>query len=166
MRGVLRTVEITAALVVEDASGHNVHWRPKLQLSLDCFICQRIDRTTTFRLGVERAVCAGDSRMPEHYTAAAVTGFDETQRHDDLTLRTVVDYWWSPFDDEMRGVPGTGVLLSSWVRLFVGYRCPRQRESAEHTTQTNLTRPATEACRFCSTPLTRSDQAPHLRMLI
>lgn len=42
-RTVLRTVEITAELTVplRGEVFHNLHWQKKLDLSLDCFTCER-----------------------------------------------------------------------------------------------------------------------------
>ncbi|MEU0083132.1 hypothetical protein [Streptomyces sp. NPDC006274] len=53
----LRTVEITAEpeLPLPRPKFHNLHWQMKLDLRLDCFICERTGRTTRFECGEERA---------------------------------------------------------------------------------------------------------------
>src|SRR5262245_1765899 len=85
-RAVLRFAEVTATLVLPDSPFHNVHWRLSLEFTLDCFICERTDRTTQFEYGAERAICPGDSRTPRHYIAGQVASFDYTSEKERSAL--------------------------------------------------------------------------------
>ncbi|GAA0395084.1 hypothetical protein GCM10009541_42750 [Micromonospora gifhornensis] len=75
----LRSIQVRTVLAVPETPLHHLHWRGKLALSLDCFICERTGRTTSFELGAERAICSGTRETGEHYTAARLAAFDQTQ---------------------------------------------------------------------------------------
>ncbi|GAB7035360.1 hypothetical protein JCM4914_68210 [Streptomyces platensis subsp. malvinus] len=107
----LRSVQITAELAhLSGGEGfHNLHWQKKLALSLDCFICGRTGRTTSFQYGQEHAACSGDDAHPVHPAAARIAAFDVTNEQHRTTLRAVVDYWWAPFHDAKRDRPSTAL---------------------------------------------------------
>lgn len=161
----LRSVEVKTVLALPAVPFHNLHWRNRLSLSLDCFVCQRVGRTTIFELGAERAVCSGDKETGEHYTAGRIAAFDHTTEGEQTSLLAVVDYWWAPFHDAKRDQPGVTLTRSPWVRHYLGYYCPEQQESGELSTQTNLVRPALGSCQHCSAPITLSQEAPQIRLL-
>lgn len=69
----LCSVEVTATLILPESPFHNIHWRSGLEFTLDCFICERTGRTTTFEQGAERSVCSGDADSGPHHTAARIT---------------------------------------------------------------------------------------------
>ncbi|MFD4693908.1 hypothetical protein [Streptomyces sp. NPDC058463] len=160
----LRTVEITAELTGLDECDefHNLHWQPKLELSLDCFICKRTGRTTSFEDGREHAVCSGDQKHPQHPAAARIAGFDVTREEERLILRAVVDYWWAPFHDAKRDTPSTA--MTRWVRLYAAYLCPQPRQAGTFSTQSNLVYPVSQSC-TCGKPLGTSSHAPSIRQL-
>ncbi|MFI9045928.1 hypothetical protein [Streptomyces sp. NPDC053427] len=162
----LRTVEITAELTSPPRSeqSHNLHWQRTLQLSLDCFICGRTGRTTRFEHGEEHAVCTGD-RSAEHPAAARIAGFDVTSGRDRLMLRTVVDYWWAPFHDAKRDRPAQALTRAPWVRLPLGYHCPRSQRTGSFSIQSNVVRPVSEACAHCADPLATDTRSPGIRLL-
>jgi hypothetical protein len=104
----LRSVEIRTVLTGVAHSGelsHALHFLPKVEFSLDCFICQRTGRTAVFHTGTEQALCTSDEQHGPHPTAARVAGFDTTTEDASLTLRAVIDYWWAPFHDAKRDGP-------------------------------------------------------------
>ncbi|MEU9865868.1 hypothetical protein AB0D99_33895 [Streptomyces sp. NPDC047971] len=161
----LRTVEITAELTGLDESEefHNLHWQPKLELSLDCFICERTGRTTSFEYGQEHANCSGDQKHPRHPAAARISGFDVTHEKDRLALRAVVDFWWAPFHDAKRDTRSTA--MTRWIRLYAAYLCPQSRQAGTFSTQSNLVCPVSRIC-TCGQPLGTISHAPSLRQLI
>lgn len=167
-RGVLQSIEITAALAVPESPFHNLHWSTKLELSIDCFICERTGRTTILELGAERAICSGDSRTGQHYTAARISAFDCGVGKDQISLRAVVDHWWAPFHDAKRDVAATALTRAGgppWVRLHLGYRCPEREESGTFSDQTNLVRPSPASCQHCSAPIAERRDVPQVRLL-
>ncbi|UYQ65589.1 hypothetical protein [Streptomyces peucetius] len=162
----LRAVEITAELTLPPPREHfhNLHWQRKLDLSLDCFVCERTGRTTRFEYGEERAVCTGDARV-EHPAAARVAGFDVTSVQDRLRIRSVVDYWWAPFHDTKRDRPATALTRAPWVRLYLGYHCAESGKEGAFSTQSNMVRPVSTACAHCAAPLAADDRSPGIRLL-
>lgn len=166
-RAVLRSVEITAELAVpaRDESFHNLHWQKGLELSLDCFVCRRTRRTTSFQHGQEHALCSADDEHPEHPSPARIAAFDVTNERERTSLRAVVDYWWAPFHDTKGGRAATALSLTPWVRLHLGYYCPQAQESGTFSTQTNLVRPVHDTCAHCTHPLATSKNAPCIRLL-
>lgn len=159
----LCSLEITAALTLAGTRIHTVHWRPRLELSLDCFICRRTGRTTVLGHGSERALCSGDDEP--HDTAARIAAFDQTDEKERTILRAVVDYWWAPFVDSQRDREGAPLPRTPWVRLAVGYLCPDQQQPGEFSIQSNAVRPFTAACTRCSATIGTSDEAPRIRLL-
>jgi hypothetical protein len=158
---VLRILDITARLALTDAPFHNLHWQSSFELSLDCFICERVGRTTIFTVGDEQAVCTGDrAKTGRHFTAARVAGFDVDSRTDELVLQVVVNRWWAPFHDQKRKQDGQTVGRASWVRFGLAYSCPDNREPGSFGVQSNMTRPAAVTCRHCAKTLGRSEQTP------
>ncbi|PMR58735.1 hypothetical protein C1A38_23005 [Verrucosispora sp. ts21] len=161
----LRSIQVRTVLAVPETPLHHLHWRGKLALSLDCFICERTGRTTSFELGAERAICSGTRETGEHYTAARIAAFDQTQEHDRTALQAIVDYWWAPFHDAIRDQPAHGLSHTPWVRHHLGYYCPEQEQVGEFSIQTNVLRPQSTACQHCSTPIAQSHDVPELRLL-
>ncbi|MEU6321956.1 hypothetical protein [Streptomyces sp. NPDC047009] len=144
---------------------HNLHWQKRLELSLDCFICQRTRRTTSSQHGQEHALCSAHEEHPEHPTAARVAAFDVTDGRERAVLRAVVDYWWAPFHDTKRDHAATALSLTPRVRLHLGYYCPQARQSGTFSVQTNIIRPVRDTCGHCDDPLATSKDAPAIRHL-
>ncbi|MER5955732.1 hypothetical protein [Streptomyces longhuiensis] len=163
----LRSVEITAELAnsLRGESFHNLHWQKKLELSLDCFVCQRSGRTTSFQYGQEYALCSADSEHPEHPTAARIAAFDVTDEQERTALQVAVDYWWAPFHDAKRNQAAAALSLTPWVRLYLGYYCPQARQSGTFSIQTNMIRPVRDSCDHCDQLLATSKDAPAIRLL-
>ena len=163
----LRSVEISAVLTEANREGgfHNLHWQRKVELSLDCFVCERTDRTTQLEWGAERAVCSGDSERGPHFAAARISAFDYTSRAEQLSLRARVDYWWAPFRDAKRDRPALPITRSPWTRLHIGYYCGEHSESGQGCLQTNHERPA-NLLQACDAMVAVSAEAPTIRLLV
>lgn len=164
-RVVLQSVEIRAVLSVPESPFHNLHWSGRLELSVDCFVCQRTGRTTLFEVGAEQAVCSGTRSTGTHHAAGRISAFDRTDERDRISLRAVVDYWWAPFHDAKRDVAATPLTRRAWVRHHLGYSCPEHRMSGEFSDQTNMVRPSPVSCEHCSTVIAERRQAPWVRLL-
>ncbi|GAA5013941.1 hypothetical protein [Streptomyces siamensis] len=166
----LRTAEITAELSREEQRGedsHQLYWRGTLECSLDCFVCERVGRTTVFERGTERALCSGSrSGFARHYTAARLAAFDTTSGRDRMGVRAVVDFWWAPFTDTRDGHRSAAPTSHPWVRLHLGYHCPRAKESGTASVQTNLVRPHRLTCKHCDRELAADTRSPSVRLLV
>lgn len=164
----LRHVEITADLLIDrvgQAPFHNLHWRDEVELSLDCFICERTGRTTIFRRGAERAVCTADKDHGEHYSAAQITALDGTQGAQRLSVRVLVDFWWAPFHDAKRDARAMAPSTIPWVRLHLGSYCPDIQQAGQDSVQSNMVRPVDLTCGHCSQKLAVSAEPPRIRLI-
>ncbi|MGW0709469.1 hypothetical protein ACWD4G_26530 [Streptomyces sp. NPDC002643] len=164
----LRTAEITAELTrpADTEDGHQLHWRSTLEFSLDCFVCERMSRTTLFAQGAEKASCSGTrSGLGRHHIAARIAAFDTTSAKERLTVRALVDFWWAPFEDR-DGRQASAPTRHPWVRLHLGYRCPHSHESEENNTQSNLVRPWNLKCAHCGQHLATDTETPRIRLLV
>jgi hypothetical protein len=166
---VLRTAEITAELTGRVGSGddfHNLHWRSKLEFSVDCFVCERTGRTTVYERGAERALCSGSrSGFGRHYTAGRIAAYDTTSGKDRLGLRALVDFWWAPFEDTRDGRAGQAPTSHPWVRLHLGYYCRKAKEGGTGSVQTNLVRPHELRCAHCESVMATDATTPAVRLL-
>jgi hypothetical protein len=164
----LRSVEIRTVLTGVAHGGdqfHALHFLPEVELSLDCFICQRTGRTTILTTGTEQALCTSDEKHGHHPTAARIAAFDTTTEDTQLILRGIVDYWWAPFHDAKRDTEASAFSDPAWVRLHIGSYCPIHSQAGKHSTQTNLIRPCTIRCSHCDIAMATSNEAPSIRVL-
>lgn len=163
-RAMLRSLEISAVLSgLEEVHRDRLFWERTIELSLDCFVCERVGRTTVLKWGAERAVCMS-GRDEHHFAAARIVAFDVTSQDDRLVLKSVVDFWWAPFQDAKRGGPATP--LSSWVRLHYGCYCPHKEASGKGSIQTNVRRPGSVYCGECETVIAADAEVPSIRLLV
>lgn len=134
-------------------------------MNVDCFICERTDRTTFLGRAEERAVCSSDDQHGEHFTAARIAAFDSTVEDKRLRLRAVIDFWWAPFRDSKHDRPSTALTRAPWVRLHLGSYCGQRGESGETSIQSNMVRPVDLGCRHCDALMATSAEAPMVRLL-
>lgn len=159
----LRGLEIKAVLCeLEKAHRDSAFWEPRIELSLDCFVCERVGRTTVVALGSERAVCMS-RRDEQHFSPARISGFDVTSHDDRLMLRSIVEFWWAPFVDAKNGEQAHA--LSRWVRLHFGLYCPHQEASSKGSVQTNVRRPHQLVCGECRTEVGVDVEVPSIRLV-
>ncbi len=138
-----------------------------MELSLDCFVCERQGRTMFLEWGAERARCTADEQHGRHFAPARIAGFDSTIEDEQVSMRAVVEYWWTPFHDAKRDVDARPLNESPRVRLKFGYVCT-QRDDHQvwgSTTQTNIIRPASTKCRHCTEVAATSLEAPMIRLV-
>jgi hypothetical protein len=164
----LRRVEISADVLinpVQQAAAHHLYWNDRVELSLDCFICERVGRTTVLERGAERAVCTADEDHGKHYCAAQITAFDHAQRSQSLSLRVLVDFWWAPFHDPKRDLRAIAPSSIPWVRLTLGFHCPEAQQAGQDSIQTNMVRPVNLSCQHCGAAMAVSADALRLHLL-
>ncbi|GAA4902922.1 hypothetical protein LX16_1177 [Stackebrandtia albiflava] len=160
----LRALEIRAELSgLEDSHRDRLFWEPTIELSVDCFVCERVRRTTVLKPGADRALCSG-GEDGGHPAPARVSAFDVTTGADRLALRAVVDLWWASFRDTGRGEDGSP--LSGWVRLHYGCHCHHAGVTVKGSVQTNTRRPHPVTCGGCRTGIGTDAAAPTIRLLV
>lgn len=144
-----------------------MYWRPTLEFSLDCFICERLGRTTLFERGDEKASCSGTSSgLGRHHTPARIAAFDETSGKERLSARILIDFWWVPFEDPRLGRGCAAPTEHPWVRLHLGYSCEEPREYGGTSIQSNTTRPSDLRCTHCDQVLATDTETPAVRLLV
>ncbi|NUT43986.1 MAG: hypothetical protein HOV86_28720 [Thermoactinospora sp.] len=159
----LRSLEIQATLSTPSAPDHLplLSWSPTIELSLDCFVCVRVGRTTRLERGSEQAICSSDRDHGPHFAPARIAEFDPAQ----ASVRAVVEFWWAPFHDAKRDTPATPLSEAPWVRLHLAYQCPLHEAPGTASTQTNLVRPTALRCEHCAAVIATSHEAPAIRLL-
>ncbi len=174
----LRSVEIVAE-VAGTAQGnvlHNLHWQQRLELDLDCFLCERTARSTVFAWGESAATCtavgagheaAGDDDVAPtaHRTSARLERLQCDARAERRLLRAVVDCWWSPFHDEVTEADAAPLSEATPLRLALGYFCRRNHRSGVGIVSSGQATPWTLACEYCEAPMATLTTAPAVRLL-
>ncbi|MCO1659624.1 hypothetical protein [Pseudonocardia humida] len=160
----LRSAEVSAVLVVPDGPFHNLRWASRVEFTLDCFVCERTGRTAVLERGAERGVCSGGGTHGPHHAPARIAAYDHTSEPGRTTLHAVVDFWWAPFEDAADDGRALAPTRAPWVRLHLGYLCPRDHDGGSFSIQTNAVRPVLTRCRHCDAPLAESHEVPRVRL--
>lgn len=111
----LRSIEITASLARPVDRGHfqRLHWERTLELSIDCFVCERVGRTTFLEWGAERAICSSDEEHGRHFAAGRIAAFDVTHANSRMMAKAMVDFLWAPFHDTKRNAQALPLAQAS-----------------------------------------------------
>ena len=163
----LRSVEITAE-VAGTAQGnvlHNLHWQERIEIDLDCFLCERTARTTVFEWGASAALCTAHSADARHRTAARLERLNRDAKAERRSLTAVVDCWWSPFHDEVADAAAAPLSPETPIRLTLGYFCRRNHRSGVGVVCTGMTAPATVQCEYCEATMATVATPPVVRLL-
>lgn len=163
----LRSVEITAE-VAGTAQGnvtHNLHWKERVEIDLDCFLCERTARPTVFEWGASAALCTAHADGAEHRTSARLEQLHRDARAERRILRAVVDCWWSPFHDDVTDAAAEPLSPQTPVRLALGYFCRRNHRSGLGVVQTGMTTPTEVRCEHCDATMATVEAAPTVRLL-
>lgn len=163
----LRTVEITAE-VAGTAQGnvlHNLHWQQRIEIDLDCFLCERVARPTLFEWGDTAAVCTAHDDDARHRTSARLEHLACDARAENRALRAVVGCWWSPFHDEVADVAAEPLGATTPLRLTLGYFCRRNHRSGVEVVRPDTATPLVVQCAYCEVPMATLASAPTVRLL-
>ena len=163
----LRSVEITAevAVTAQENLLHNLRWERGLELSLDCFLCERTDRTAIFEWGSPTAICTAEPEAGRHRTAARIEALECAIRAERQSLRAVVDSWWSPFIDGKCDAKARPLGSETPVHLTLSYFCRREHRSGTSQVHTGMTTPTTLQCQYCNVALATCEAPPSIRLL-
>lgn len=162
----LSHVEITVRVAVTPAA-HFV-WSNRLELTHDCFVCQRTGRTVQLRHGLPHALCAEQ----EHPAPLRVTAFDSTDHGPERRLRCRITSWWAPFTDQAEpAVQASELTAEPWVGLNYRVGCHPCRDNGvddwlgiERALHTGLTWPVTTSCPRCATDLVTITDPPEITL--
>jgi hypothetical protein len=164
---VLHSLEITAE-VAGTAQGnvtHNLHWKQRIEIDLDCFLCARTGRTTVFEWGSSAAICTAHADAAHHPTSARIEHLHCDAQAERRMLRAVVDCWWSPFHDEVADAAAEPLSEQTPVRLALGYFCRRNHRSGVGTVHVGMPTPTDVRCEYCDVTMATLDTSPTMRLL-
>lgn len=123
------------------------------EVSLDCHICQRTDRTIIFERN-KTPICMktgheiGGSLAPGTKTFSASTshgGLDNNAKKVTIVYPVTFDY--QPFTDQKSGIPASPT--AHWGRVYFSLKCPVCHAATKFSTQSNVARPAEFHCEKC-----------------
>ena len=136
--------EILTTLTVN--KGVEITFSNKLEVSLDCFQCQRKRRTVIFKVGDKLAVCTPTN----HAFNGQIT--ENSFQHSDNTFfaRYEIAYEYEEFTDKKypnnMNYYGLSKGLPTWARVNFLAKCPQCKRTKEASTQNNIVRPFSESC--------------------
>ena len=117
-----------------------------LELSLNCFICERTRRTIGLRIGEEAGICT----PTRHLFPAKILAKEVVKKDEFIQIKYQVEYWFAPFIDRKYKELAEDVL--KWGRINFTLTCPNCGEIKHTSVQNNLVRPHTYYC-SCDRPL-------------
>jgi hypothetical protein len=119
-----------------------------LEVSLDCFVCERLNRTVVLKLGEDSGRCTPTGHpFPGRLLEMAVRPAIHS-----LTVTYRVLYRYEPFTDRKYPARGRARGAPTWARVSFTVRCPKCGAVSERSTQNNIVRPWTCGC-ACGLPL-------------
>lgn len=124
----------------------------KLEVSLDCHVCQRRCRTVIFRSGETHGICT----PTKHDFPGRILNVESRVEGSAQVAVFVFEYEHEPFrdakypDERRYGTMGLGA--PTWARVSFDVTCPACRKRSQHSTQNNIVRPWQCLCK-CGCPL-------------
>jgi len=136
----------TARASLEFAPGARVTFEQKLEVSLDCYVCRRRDRTVVFRADEAAGICT----PTRHPFPGRMLSFESGTQGNTHVASISFEYDYERFGDakypdEQRYIafePGA----PSWARVSFEVTCPACERRSGHSTQNNIVRPWRCAC--------------------
>lgn len=162
-----REAEILA--VLDLAQRATPEFSGTLEVSLDCWHCQRTRRTGTFVLGENFGRCSpGSARhreAPHPPFPGHLLSLDPVHREGRVTGASYkLEYETAPFDDVKYGTkarPWSG--NPTWARVSFTVRCAACGEICNTSTQNNLVRPREQGCKCGAALFVETRELPIFR---
>jgi len=123
---------------------------PLIEISVDCFICQRNHRTIGLKYGDESAKCFKGN----HTYPAKITEMNPTESK----ATYYIEYDYEEFEDRKYKFPSDGII--KWARVHFKIICPACKKEIDCSTQTNLSRPWSRFCKCGQLLYTEKDEMP------
>lgn len=124
----------------------------KLEVSLDCHVCQRRDRTVIFRPGETHGICT----PTKHAFPGRILNVESRVEGNAHIAIFLFEYEHEPFRDtkypDERRYATMELGAPSWARVSFDVTCPACGERSQHSTQNNIVRPWRRMCK-CGRPL-------------
>ena len=124
-----------------------------IEISADCFICQRNHRTIGLKYGDESAKCfKGNHTYPAKIVEMKLT---------ESTAEFYIEYDYNEFEDKKDKSSSDGII--KWARVYFKIICPACKKEIDCSTQTNLSRPWSRFCKCGQLIYTEQDEMPILK---
>jgi hypothetical protein len=124
-----------------------------LELSLDCHICQRTDRTIIFEKN-KTPICRktghtieGNAIFQQKTLTPATNHYNLSGDVQQAVLTYRVNFDYQPFIDQESKVPSSPT--SKWGRMSFTLQCPVCNTKTKFSTQSNLKHPIEFHCKKC-----------------
>lgn len=127
------TVSVKVILNIYD--GVKVSADDLLELSLNCFVCERTRRTVFLRVGEETGICT----PTKHLFPAKILTKETLSETKSVELNYQVEYWFAPFVDRKYKESAQDIL--TWSRVHFHITCPKCGEAKTLSVQNNTVRP-------------------------
>ena len=107
-----------------------------VEISVDCFICQRNHRTIGLKYGEDNAKCFKE----KHTYPAKITDMKLTESKAEY----YVEYEYNEFEDRRNKTQSDGII--KWARVYFKIKCPNCGKEIDCSTQNNISRPWSRIC--------------------
>ena len=133
-------------VILKVSDGVKVSADDSLELTLNCFICQRTRRTVILDLGKETGICT----PTKHLFPAKILTKDVRSEAGVIEINYLIEYWFASFVDSKYKESAENVL--TWGRVSFQITCPKCSKTNPSSIQNNTVRPWTYFC-SCGQPL-------------
>ena len=145
------TAEIEAE--IKPQKGADVAFCSYIELSADCFICQRTNRTLMLEYGEDHAKCI----KRNHLLPAKITEIEAIKNK----VKYFVELDYCEFKDKKYYITSTSII--KWARVHFKITCLNCNDKLDSSTQSNLVRPRTFYCRCGQLLYTENDAMPVIK---
>jgi hypothetical protein len=139
-----RKAEILTILPVN--KGVEIIFGDKLEVSIDCFQCQRKRRTVIFKVGDKLGVCTPTN----HSFNGQITENSFQHSGNTFSARYEITYEYEEFTDKKypddMNYYGLSKGIPTWARVNFLVKCPKCNRTRESSTQNNIVRPFSQYC--------------------
>lgn len=131
-------VKVNVNLEISD--GVEVSANDLLELSLNCFVCERTQRVVILKAGEETGICT----PTKHRFPAKILAKETVRRAKSAELNYRVEYWFAPVVDSEYKESAENIL--KWGRVYFQITCPECGKAKTLSIQNNTVRPWTCYC--------------------
>lgn len=127
-------------VILNTSEGVKVSINSLLELSLDCFICERTNRTILLNDNEEKGICT----PTKHLFPSKILSKEIINKTNFVEINFKVEYWFAPFIDKKYKRKAENIL--NWGRVNFNVTCPKCGEQKITSVQNNIVRPWTCFC--------------------
>ena len=155
MRMESERVRLTAEIVAEikPQKGAVVAFDSYVELSADCYICQKTNRTLILAYGEDHARCIKEN----HLLPAKITEIEAKENK----VKYFIELDYHEFKEKKYGITSTNII--KWARVHFNIICPNCNDKIESSTQNNRVRPRNFYCQCGQLLYIENDEMPVIK---